>query len=182
MTLETIAAGVGVLILAIGWYGFQIVALRDLRERPGVRGGNKLLWVFVILCLPYAGAIGYLVFGPTSFLSGPDRRSFARPVVAPPRSFRPSAFAMAEPALRDRGAIAPPGVSITRSDRPPRMVTTGRPARRLAHDPVIGTDSSDLLPTRVSVVRSRRPAPDAIRWPGSAIPDRYQPADGELHD
>ena len=182
MALETIVAGVGVLILTVSWYGLQIVALRDLRDRPTVRGENKLLWAFTILCLPYAGAVGYLAFGSTSFLTQPDRRSPAGPVIEPDRSSRRSTAAPSKPALADRRAIATPGAPVARTERRPRPATAGRPARRLAHDPVIGTDSSELLPSRVSVARIRRPVPDTIRWPGSAVSDRYQPADAELHD
>ncbi len=180
MALNTIVTGVGVLIFAIAWYGLQVVALRDLRERPSVRGDNKLLWAFVILCLPYAGSLGYLTFGPTSFLPRSDRRSRAGHATAP--SSRPSPTAIARSTPMSRGANAVPGGSSVRADRPARPATTGRPARRLAHDPVIGTDSADLLPTRIPAARSRRPVPDAIRWPGSAIPHNHEPADAELHD
>ena len=52
MTWESIVAGVVVISGAALWYGLQVVALRDLRERPSVRGGNKLIWALGILCLP----------------------------------------------------------------------------------------------------------------------------------
>ena len=177
-----IAAGVGVLILAVAWYGLQIVAIRDLRERPSVRGENKLLWAFVVLCVPYAGALGYLTFGPTSFRPRPGRPSPVGRVATSTRSSRPGTAASQKPAPVVPGSMTPLAGSAAPAERPIRPTTTGRPARRLAHDPVIGTDTADLLPTRISVARSRRPVPDAIRWPGTAIPHSYQPADAELHD
>ncbi len=185
MAWNTIAAGVGVLLLTVAWYGMQIAALRDLRVRPRVRGDNKLLWAFAILCVPFLGALGYLSMGPTSFL---------------PRSARAapgSGIASAPPPLRiivsPRDQPVPDLPTLTTSvtgSRSPQLVSrrsgaaaaTGRPYRRLAIDPVIGTDSTDLLPMRLSVARSRRPVPDAIRWPGSAIPRGYHQFDADLHD
>lgn len=71
------------LILAAGaaQYGLIVHALRDLRRRPSVRGGNKTAWGILILAVPFAGALIYSVMGPTSFLPRPNRpprRSVAR--------------------------------------------------------------------------------------------------------
>ena len=45
--------------------GLVVWALVDLRRRPAdaVRGGGKLIWVFVILLLSMVGPIVYLVVG-----------------------------------------------------------------------------------------------------------------------
>lgn len=181
MTLSSIAAGVGVLLLAVAWYGLQIAAIRDLRQRPRVRGDNKLVWAFAILCLPYAGALGYLTFGPTSFLP----RLQGRPLRAPNSTSSRSpemhvASARKTAAASQRPLVSPPDAAteVTR----PRRSAVKQPNRRLAFDPVIGTDSADLLLTRVTVVRSRQAAPDAIRWPGSMNPHSLQSADVESHD
>lgn len=175
------AAGVGVLLLAVAWYGLQIAAIRDLRQRPRVRGDNKLVWAFAILCLPYAGALGYLTFGPTSFLPRSQRRLVTVP---DPTSIRSPGMNVA-PARKRASATRRPMVSppdATTCVTRPRRSAANQSDRRLAFDPVIGTDSADLLLTRVTVVRSRQAAPDAIRWPGSVIPHSLQSADVESHD
>ena len=185
MAWNTIAAGVGILLLTVAWYGMQVAALRDLLVRPRVRGGNKILWAFAILCVPFLGALWYLSMGPMSFLPRPVRAAPGSSVAAAPPSLR----VVVSP--RDRRAPNLPALTTpvngTRSLRlvPSRSTTaapSGRPFRRLAIDPVIGTDSGDLLPMRASVERSRRPSPDAIRWPGTPIPQGYHQGDANLHD
>lgn len=79
MDLGTVTASVVVLLLSAVWYGLQIMALRDLRRRPRVRGDNKVLWALAILCLPYVGALAYLISGPTSFLPRDEVRSESQP-------------------------------------------------------------------------------------------------------
>lgn len=72
----------GLIVLAgAAQYGLMIYALRDLRHRARVRGDNKALWALVVLCIPFAGALAYAVYGPTSFRdrplpppANPDRR------------------------------------------------------------------------------------------------------------
>jgi hypothetical protein len=51
----------------------MIWALRDLKHRQSVRGGNKVLWGFLILCVPVAGALIYAVAAPTTPLAAPMR-------------------------------------------------------------------------------------------------------------
>ena len=70
------------LVLAIiAWaaaqYGLAYWTLRDLRRRPRVRGGNKVLWALVILTFPVAGALVYATIGPTSFLPRQPRSTTA---------------------------------------------------------------------------------------------------------
>ena len=62
-------------------YGLAIWALRDLWQRPRVRGDNKVLWALLILILPILGPILYSSLGPASFLprSTPRRPRFTRP-------------------------------------------------------------------------------------------------------
>jgi hypothetical protein len=69
-----------ILIAAAIQYGLMFYAIRDLMRRPSVRGDNKVIWAFVILILPFVGALMYLIMGPTSFL---------------PRANRPPAYAEA---------------------------------------------------------------------------------------
>ncbi|MFL5759148.1 MAG: PLD nuclease N-terminal domain-containing protein [Thermomicrobiales bacterium] len=62
-----------ILIAAAVQYGLMFYAIRDLLRRPSVRGDNKVIWAFVILTLPFVGALLYLTMGPTSFLPRPNR-------------------------------------------------------------------------------------------------------------
>lgn len=57
-----------VLVWIAAQYGLAARALRDLRLRPRVRGGNKVAWALVILAVPIAGPLIYNVYGPVSFL------------------------------------------------------------------------------------------------------------------
>lgn len=189
MAWETIAAGVVILSLAVLWYGLQAVALCDLHIRPRVRGDNKLLWAFAILCVPYIGALGYLSMGPTSFLPQSGRVRPARAGVTRRPAPRPTRRPLPEGAVASAPDRLPHAAGFTgRGDR--RSPVGSRPGadRRgsagLAVDPVIGTDSADLVPSRASSVRRTRPAqmPDAIRWPGSGVSQGWQHADAEVHD
>lgn len=188
MAWETIVAGVVVLSLAVFWYGLQAVALRDLRARPRVRGGNKILWAFAILCVPYLGALGYLSVGPTSFLPRTGRvrpaglATTRDPVDVPAQNPPSDVLAFA----RVHRVPASPPVTFRDSPSPfaPPVRAVGPSIAGLTVDPVIGTDSTDLIVTRPSSVRRTRPAPmpDAIRWPGSGVPAGWHQADAGLHD
>lgn len=68
MSLQTLALATGVVIFGAIQYTLAIQALKDLVHRPRVRGGNKMSWALLILCLPIAGAFLYSWMGPTSFL------------------------------------------------------------------------------------------------------------------
>lgn len=206
MALETIVAGIGVLAVAVSWYGLQAVALRDLRDEPRVRGDNKVLWALAILCLPYAGAIAYLSVGPMTLRRRAARpalrvvRSVGRAAHAEPERPAPSAFADLEPdrparrpepmtahngpsAARPSGRPVSPLRSVPGSASRPRPAAIGPAgtvmARSLAHDPVIGTDLGEL-DQRPSALRPLMPAADlGIRWPGPARPAAQQ---HDLHD
>ncbi|MFT4038944.1 MAG: PLD nuclease N-terminal domain-containing protein [Thermomicrobiales bacterium] len=54
-------------------YGLVVWALRDLKRRRSVRGGNKVLWGLLILCLPVAGALIYGAVAPTTPLAASPR-------------------------------------------------------------------------------------------------------------
>lgn len=57
-------------VIAFGGIQYTLVygSIRDLMRRPRVRGGNKMSWALLILCLPILGALAYGWLGPTSFL------------------------------------------------------------------------------------------------------------------
>lgn len=186
MAWGTIGTGVAVLALAALWYGLQVAALRDLYARPRVRGNNKLLWAFAILCVPYVGALGYLSMGPTSFLPRPRRVARRTRVAARGRVVRTTT----RPAQRTVQSLVEP--LVFQDDGPPRDARPRRSALRPAvttlaraampHDPVIGTDSSDLLVERARPTPARRSSADAIRWPGAPIQPSYQQADADVRD
>lgn len=160
MTWESIVAGVVVISGAALWYGLQVVALRDLRERPSVRGDNKLIWALGILCLPFFGSLAYLMAGPTSFIGRPAQRPVRRdPYLA--RSARPAS--VVQPS-RDRVAGAYAASRRVRPDLAPRPAHRPRVVPIMAHDPVLGTDSGELLAAQAIAPRASR---DAIRWPGT---------------
>lgn len=68
MTWQTVLLVLLVILWAAAQYGLAAHALVDLRRRPSVRGGNKVVWTLVILGVPIAGALIYTVYGPTSFI------------------------------------------------------------------------------------------------------------------
>ena len=80
MTLQTAMLGFLILLWAVSQYGLAAWALRDLRRRTSVRGGNKVSWALVILCVPIFGALVYSVYGPTT----PRRRAAAATVPEEP--------------------------------------------------------------------------------------------------
>jgi hypothetical protein len=71
LLLAAVIAGYGAI-----QYTLMIHAMRDLIHRSRVRGGNKVAWGLVILCVPIAGALIYGWMGPTSFLHRPARTPF----------------------------------------------------------------------------------------------------------
>ncbi|HLU37692.1 MAG TPA: PLD nuclease N-terminal domain-containing protein [Thermomicrobiales bacterium] len=68
MSVQTIALTVAVLAFGAAQYTLVVQAIRDLMRRPRVRGGNKMSWALLILCVPILGALAYGWLGPTSFL------------------------------------------------------------------------------------------------------------------
>jgi Phospholipase_D-nuclease N-terminal len=42
-----------------------IAALVDVMRRPDLGGGSKVLWVIVILCVPWLGVLIYLIARPS---------------------------------------------------------------------------------------------------------------------
>jgi hypothetical protein len=83
MNVSTVLASIAVIGFGAAQYTLMYNALRDLMRRPRVRGGNKVLWGLVILCLPIAGALMYGWMGPTSFLSRQQRLSQSLAAPAP---------------------------------------------------------------------------------------------------
>jgi hypothetical protein len=91
MSWQTWLLVILIAVLGLVQYALMIYTIRDLLRRPRVRGNNKVAWALVILTLPFAGALIYTVYGPTSFL---------------PRANRPPTR---PPGWEDRGTIQPDG-------------------------------------------------------------------------
>lgn len=71
--LKTTLLICAVVLWAVVQFGLMVWALRDLKHRHSVRGGNKVLWGFLILCVPVAGALIYAAAAPTTPLAAPMR-------------------------------------------------------------------------------------------------------------
>jgi hypothetical protein len=80
MTVQTALAIALVVGLGAAQYILAFQSLRDLARRPRVRGGNKVAWALLILCIPIAGALIYGWMGPTSLLRKPQAPSSHPPV------------------------------------------------------------------------------------------------------
>jgi hypothetical protein len=68
MSVQTFALTIAVIAFGAAQYTLVVQAIRDLMRRPRVRGGNKMSWAMLILCVPIVGALAYGWLGPTSFL------------------------------------------------------------------------------------------------------------------
>jgi hypothetical protein len=115
MPLETVMLATLVIILGAAQYALCVQALRDLAQRPRVRGQNKVLWALWILCVPIAGAIVYNWMGPTSFMRRP---------VAPGLGVLPD-----EPRQSWDGAPNVTSITAARSRRRRRVPTAGQATR-----------------------------------------------------
>lgn len=62
-----------ILLFTVVYYGLAAIALRDLWQRPAVRGDNKTGWALAILCLPILGAVLYGYLGTPGSLSRSGR-------------------------------------------------------------------------------------------------------------
>jgi len=58
--MKTVVALAPLIILQLA---LQIVALIDLYKRPNVTGGNKIVWLLIILLFAVLGSLAYLIFG-----------------------------------------------------------------------------------------------------------------------
>ena len=68
MSFQTLALATVIVAFGVAQYILVAQALRDLIRRPRVRGGNKMSWALLIICVPILGAFFYSWMGPTSFL------------------------------------------------------------------------------------------------------------------
>lgn len=68
MNFQTLALATLIVAFGVAQYTLTVQAIRDLIRRPRVRGGNKMSWALLIVCVPIVGAFLYSWMGPTSFL------------------------------------------------------------------------------------------------------------------
>jgi len=68
MSLQTLALATGIVAVGAIQYTLVIQALQDIVHRRRVRGGNKMAWALLVLCVPIAGALFYSSMGPASLL------------------------------------------------------------------------------------------------------------------
>lgn len=83
MSVQTIALALAVIAFGAAQYTLVYQAIRDLMRRPRVRGGNKMPWGLLILCVPIFGALAYGWLGPTSFLQNRAAQQPRRQVAEP---------------------------------------------------------------------------------------------------
>lgn len=121
MTVQTAIAIALVVGLAAAQYTLMVQALRDLARRPRVRGGNKVAWGLLILCVPVIGALIYGWMGPTSLM----RRSHSTSDGTASR--RPMHYAGR---TTTRPNITPIGDARKRHQSTSKRSTSNRPAPR----------------------------------------------------
>lgn len=111
MTVQTALALALVIGFAAAQYTFMYQALRDLIRRPRVRGGNKVAWGLLILCVPVIGALVYGWMGPTSLIRRP------RPRQDDPVEQRIPSYPFRTPSLPN---ITPISKARSRHESPPK--------------------------------------------------------------
>jgi hypothetical protein len=137
MDVTTLALATFIVALGTAQYILVAQAIRDLIRRPRVRGGNKVSWGLLILCVPIAGALLYSWMGPTSLLR-PGLRPAEPRVQQDPleryanelRGPRPSnvtpLYPRTEPAIRGRTPARRQGLTRSRAHNTRGTVTTIR--------------------------------------------------------
>lgn len=127
MNIQNLLLATGIVAFAAAQYTLAIQAIRDLIRRPRVRGGNKMTWAIVILCLPVLGAFFYSWMGPTSFLH--------RGAALPPRRISdPVTDRVSQPS-----GPRPQNVTPLRARREPTPTRTAARRAGLTHSRAHGT-------------------------------------------
>ena len=128
MTVQTALAIALVVGLGAAQYILMAQALRDLVRRPRVRGGNKVAWGLLILCVPIVGALVYGWMGPTSLLRRPtaqtERAATRRPLHYAGRTAARRNITPISDARRSRTTSTPPSQQGERAT-PRRYPRTG---------------------------------------------------------
>ena len=125
MNFQTLALATLVVAFGVTQYTLVVQAIRDLIRRPRVRGGNKMSWALLIICVPIFGAFLYSWLGPTSFLrhgAATSTRQTAAPVLrrleevqgSRPDNVTPLRPGL-EPSVRSRTSQRRPGLTRSRA-------------------------------------------------------------------
>ena len=121
MSMQTAMLAALILMVGVAQYGLNVQALRDLSQRPRVRGDNKALWALCILCIPIVGALLYNWMGPTSFVGRPTMQDGPAADHTPPPGSNITSIERARAARRGKPAS---------TQAPPAPRQPGAPSRR----------------------------------------------------
>ena len=72
-----------IFFLWVSWFWLLIVVIGDLFRRRDVGGGKKVLWLVVLLFLPFVGVFAYLIANSDSMAQRAEERAMRR-YEAPP--------------------------------------------------------------------------------------------------
>lgn len=125
MSFQTLALATLIVAFGAAQYTLVVQAIRDLIRRPRVRGGNKMSWALLIICVPIAGAFLYSWMGPTSFIGHRTSAPVPQPQASLPqytseiRGPRPRNVTPLHPrngsSVRGRTAARRPGLTRSRA-------------------------------------------------------------------
>jgi hypothetical protein len=45
----------------VGWFGLLIVTIGDVFSRHDIRGGKKVLWLLLLIFVPFIGVFAYVI-------------------------------------------------------------------------------------------------------------------------
>jgi hypothetical protein len=72
-----------VFFLLVSWFWLLIVVIGDVFRRHDAGGGKKVLWLIVLLILPFAGVFAYLIANSAGMARRAEERAIGR-YEAPP--------------------------------------------------------------------------------------------------
>ena len=50
-----------IFFLFVGWFGLLIVMIGDVFSRHDIRGGKKVLWLLLLIFVPFIGVFAYVI-------------------------------------------------------------------------------------------------------------------------
>ena len=50
-----------IFFLFVGWFGLLIVTIGDVFSRHDIGGGNKALWLLLLILIPFIGVFAYVI-------------------------------------------------------------------------------------------------------------------------
>jgi hypothetical protein len=50
-----------IFFLFVGWFGLLIVTIGDVFSRHDIRGGKKVLWLLLLIFVPFIGVFAYVI-------------------------------------------------------------------------------------------------------------------------